>query len=103
MASASGSIDSAQKSLIENLTTILKLSNGLISIPLPYGNYTSEVISRALALLQYSYNPILFSNDLWTHLTNDGRKIDELSNILPLSVLHFVEYWLLRLSLQKRI
>ncbi|KAK9239544.1 hypothetical protein V1525DRAFT_448775 [Lipomyces kononenkoae] len=81
-ASTGGGIDSAQKSLIETLTTILKLSNGLISIPIPYGIYASEVISLALTLLQYSYNPILFSNDLWTNLTNDGRKIDELSNFL---------------------
>ncbi|KAK9489171.1 hypothetical protein V1508DRAFT_393964 [Lipomyces doorenjongii] len=74
--------DIEQKSLIETLRIILRLSRGLVSIPLPYGNNPSEVISLALALLEVSYNPVLLSNDLWTRLTDETEKIAALSEFL---------------------
>ncbi|KAK9319145.1 hypothetical protein V1517DRAFT_333500 [Lipomyces orientalis] len=82
MSSAFGAIDSEEKSLIETLTTILRLSKGLISISLVYGNTQSEVLSLALALLEHGYNPISLSNDLWTNLTDENGKVEQLSDIL---------------------
>ncbi|KAK9245092.1 hypothetical protein V1506DRAFT_506947 [Lipomyces tetrasporus] len=82
MSSATHSTDFEQKSLIDTLRTILRLSRGLISIPLRYGNNPSEVISLALALLEVSYNPALLSNDLWTSLTDEAEKILALSDFL---------------------
>ncbi|KAJ8098574.1 hypothetical protein POJ06DRAFT_292176 [Lipomyces tetrasporus] len=81
MSSAFVAIDSEKRSLIETLTTILRLSKEVISIPLPYGNYPSEAISLALALLEHGY-PILLSNDLWTDLTDEVGKVEQLSEIL---------------------
>ncbi|KAJ8102935.1 hypothetical protein POJ06DRAFT_235879 [Lipomyces tetrasporus] len=60
----------------------VRLSRGLISIPLRYGNNPSEVISLALALLEVNYNPALLSNDLWTSLTDEAEKILALSDFL---------------------
>ncbi|KAK9243573.1 hypothetical protein V1506DRAFT_493556 [Lipomyces tetrasporus] len=74
--------DFEPKSLIETIRTILRLSRGVISILLPYGNNPSEVISLALALLEVSYNPVLLSNDLWTKLTDETEKIEALSEFL---------------------
>ncbi|KAK9312676.1 hypothetical protein V1524DRAFT_438478 [Lipomyces starkeyi] len=82
MSSAFGAIDSEKKSLIETLTTILRLSKGLISISLVYGNTQSDVLSLALALLEHGYNPISLSNDLWTNLTDENGKVEQLSDIL---------------------
>ncbi|KAK9428403.1 hypothetical protein V1505DRAFT_315833 [Lipomyces doorenjongii] len=82
MSSAFGAIDSEEKSLIETLTTILRLSKGLISISLVYGNTRSDVVSLALALLEHGYNPISLSSDLWTNLTDEIGKVEELSVIL---------------------
>ncbi|KAK9235894.1 hypothetical protein V1525DRAFT_451718 [Lipomyces kononenkoae] len=73
MSSATHPTDFEQKSLIEALRTILRLSRGLISIPLPYGNNPSEVISLALAVLEVSYNP---------PLTDETEKIEVLSEFL---------------------
>ncbi|KAK9326472.1 hypothetical protein V1520DRAFT_156556 [Lipomyces starkeyi] len=82
MSSAFGAVDSEEKSLIETLKTILRLSKGLISLSLVYGNTRSEVLSLALALLEHGYNPISLSNDLWTNLTDEIGKVEELSEIL---------------------
>ncbi|KAK9319196.1 hypothetical protein V1517DRAFT_60403 [Lipomyces orientalis] len=82
MSSAVVPINFEQKSLIETLRTILRLSRGLISIPLPYGNNPSEVISLALALVEVSYNPLLLANDLWMSLTDETEKIEALSEFL---------------------
>ncbi|KAK9365640.1 hypothetical protein V1509DRAFT_660790 [Lipomyces kononenkoae] len=82
MSSAFGAIDSEEKSLIETLTTILRLCRGLISISLVYGNTQSDVLSLALALLEHGYNPISLSSDLWANLTDDNGKVEQLSDIL---------------------
>ncbi|KAK9312062.1 hypothetical protein V1524DRAFT_278318 [Lipomyces starkeyi] len=92
MSSAVLPIDFEQKSLIETLRTILRLSRGLISIPLPYGNNPLEVISLAWALVEVSYNPLLLANDVWMNLTDETEKIEALSEFCHRSVHPFVGF-----------
>ncbi|KAK9433303.1 hypothetical protein V1505DRAFT_362280 [Lipomyces doorenjongii] len=77
--------DSEQKTLVETIKTILRLSDRSVADQnqiLRYGNYHTNVILVALALLDYGYNPESLSRNLWMHLLNDVDNIEEVSQFL---------------------
>ncbi|KAK9342611.1 hypothetical protein V1522DRAFT_282900 [Lipomyces starkeyi] len=74
MSSAVLPIDFEQKSLIETLRTILRLSRGLISIPLPYGNNPLEVISLAWALVERRSRSFVTAPQNWDGVARRFRE-----------------------------
>ncbi|KAK9372527.1 uncharacterized protein V1513DRAFT_451970 [Lipomyces chichibuensis] len=82
MSSIANPSDCEQKTLLETLKTILRLSEGVVAIPLRYGNQSTDAIVLALAMLDYGYDPQSLSDNLWTHLTDEHNKIAELSQFL---------------------
>ncbi|KAK9481666.1 hypothetical protein V1527DRAFT_478953 [Lipomyces starkeyi] len=85
MSSSANQIDSEQKTLVETIKTILRLSDCLVTDQnqiLRYGNYHTKVILLALALLDYGYNPESLARNLWMHLLNDVDNIEEVSQFL---------------------
>ncbi|KAK9427132.1 hypothetical protein V1505DRAFT_67546 [Lipomyces doorenjongii] len=85
MSSSANQIDSEQKTLVEAIKTILRLSDCSVADQnqiLRYGNYHTNVILLALALLDYGYNPESLSRNLWMHLLNNVDNIEEVSQFL---------------------
>ncbi|KAK9373656.1 uncharacterized protein V1513DRAFT_142957 [Lipomyces chichibuensis] len=85
MSSSAHRIDSEQKTLVETMKAILRLSDNSVTDHnhiLRYGAYHTKVIPLALALLDYGHNPESLSRNLWMHLLNDVDNIEELSQFL---------------------
>ncbi|KAK9349819.1 hypothetical protein V1523DRAFT_421705 [Lipomyces doorenjongii] len=75
-------VNPEERTLIEALQAILRLSKGTINVPLSYGGWKTDMISLAWALIEHAYNPVSLSNDLWKYLTDDNGKIAVLSEFL---------------------
>ncbi|KAK9235224.1 hypothetical protein V1525DRAFT_452196 [Lipomyces kononenkoae] len=75
-------VNPEEKTLIEALKTILRLSKGTINVPLSCGRWRTDMISLAWALIEHAYNPVSVSGDLWKYLTDDNGKIAALSEFL---------------------
>ncbi|KAK9350617.1 hypothetical protein V1523DRAFT_445283 [Lipomyces doorenjongii] len=82
MSSSVHPIDSEQKTLVETMKAILRLSDSSVNHVLCYGTYHTKVIPLALALLDYGYNSESLSHNIWMHLLSDVDNIEELSQFL---------------------